>query len=111
MGNIIQDTISSELFHSLSITAINKMHQTYDSYTTGKVAPALPHPTTMFVLGDPYFGIPPSLQLERRWSLAVEGLVVIKAPAYNISHIKFFHHEENVIALADHLKLQHEKLS
>ena len=49
--------------------------------------------------------------LDRGWSNGVEGLIIVKAPAYNIAHISFFNYEENVIALSDHLKNESQKLS
>ena len=76
----------------------------YDTRASDIVSPSL-YNTKMFVLVDPNTKIPPSLQLERQWSTAVEGLIGVKAPRCNTLHRYFFVHEENVATLANHLKL------
>jgi len=87
------------------------MYQTYDSYTAGKVATSL-HSTKMFALKDQNFlQNNCSLEPDRGWSEAVEGLIYVEAPAHSINHAHFFGYEENIVALSDHLKIESEQIS
>ena len=87
----------------------NMMNTNYESCTAGKV-PTSSHGATVFVIDESIQEIFSNFLNKQQLSIGVEGLSVVKAPISNIKHGDFFDHDENVVALANHLKLEHEKL-
>ena len=96
------------LLKIFSIQSLIVMNTQHGSYTAGKVATSL-HSTTMFVIERSMQKMSASLLIQQ-WSIGLEGLTVAKAPVCNIDHADYFDNDENVVALANHLKLEHEKL-
>jgi len=107
---IVKNVSSPEfLLQLLYIQSVMGMNLYYDGWSAGETARRLDS-GTMFVVQEPIEDIFRSFLFLEQWSIGVRGLTVVKSPIFNIAHSDFFEYDENVVALANHLKFKHERM-